>query len=61
MYRRRRAGPPLCAQPHSVNATVYLIGLAESQAELDTARAIARATGDVENVLNYMRVQAPKS
>ncbi len=45
----------------SVNATVYLIGLAESQAELDKALAIARATGDVKNVVNYMRVQAPKS
>ncbi len=45
----------------SVNATVYLIGLAESQAELDKALAIARTTGDVKNVVNYMRVQAPKS
>ena len=45
----------------SVNATVYLIGLAESQAELDEALAIARATGDVKKVVNYMRVQAPKS
>ncbi len=36
-------------------------GLAESQAELDKALAIARATGDVKNVVNYMRVQAPKS
>ncbi len=45
----------------SVNATVYLIGLAESRAELDEALAIARATGHVKNVVNYMRVQAPKS
>lgn len=45
----------------SVNGTVYLIGLAESQAELDKALVIARATGDVKNVVNYMRVQAPKS
>ena len=45
----------------SVNGTVYLIGLAESQAELDKALAIVRATGDVKNVVNYMRVQAPKS
>ena len=45
----------------SVNGTVYLIGLAESRAELDKALAIARATGDVKNVVNYMRVQAPKS
>ena len=45
----------------SVNGTVYLIGLAESRAELDKALASARATGDVKNVVNYMRVQAPKS
>ena len=45
----------------SVNGTVYLIGLAESRAELDKALAIARTTGDVKNVVNYMRVQAPKS
>ena len=45
----------------SVNGTVYLIGLAGSRAELDKALAIARATGDVKNVVNYMRVQAPKS
>ncbi len=36
-------------------------GLAESRAELDKALAIARATEDVKNVVNYMRVQAPKS
>lgn len=45
----------------SVNGTVYLIGLAESQAELDKAVAIARRTGDVRQVVNYVRVQAPKS
>ena len=45
----------------SVNGTVYLIGLAESRAELDKALAIARATGDVKNVVNYMRIQASKS
>ena len=45
----------------SVNATVYLIGLAESQAELDKALAIASATGDVKNVGNYMPGQAPKA
>lgn len=44
-----------------VNGTVYLIGLAESRAELDQALAIAKATGDVKDVVNYVRVQAPKS
>ena len=32
----------------SVNGTVYLIGLAESRAELDQAHEIAKATGDVK-------------
>ncbi len=45
----------------SVNGTVYLIGLAETRAELDRALEIARATGDAKNVVNYVRVQAPKS
>jgi len=45
----------------SVNGTVYLIGQAGTQAELDRALEIAHATGDVKNVVNHVRVQAPKS
>ena len=45
----------------SVTGTVYLIGQAGTQAELDRALEIARATEDVKNVVNYVRVQAPKS
>ncbi len=42
----------------SVNGTVYLIGLAGTQVELDRALEIARGTGDVVKVVNYVRVQA---
>lgn len=45
----------------SVHGTVYLIGLAESQAELDRALKIARETDSVTEVINYMQVQKPKS
>jgi osmotically-inducible protein OsmY len=40
----------------SVNGTVYLIGLAGTQAELDKALEIARRTEDVVKVVNYVRV-----
>ncbi len=43
----------------SVNGTVTLIGLAETRAELDRALEIARATGDVVKVVNYVRVNEP--
>ncbi len=45
----------------SVNGVVYLIGLAESQAELDKALAIVGARDDVSRIVNYMKVQAPES
>lgn len=41
----------------SVNGVVYLIGLAESQAELDKAVAIVDARGDVRRIVNYVTVQ----
>ncbi len=40
----------------SVDGTVYLIGLVETRAELDKALKIARATGEVVKVVNYVRV-----
>lgn len=43
----------------SVNGTVTLIGLAGTRAELDKALEIARATGDVVKVVNYVRVNEP--
>ncbi len=43
----------------SVNGTVTLIGLAETRAELDRALEIARATRDVVNVVNYVRLNEP--
>ncbi len=43
----------------SVNGTVYLIGLAGTQAELDKALDIARETEDVVTVVNYVRVNEP--
>lgn len=45
----------------SVNGVVYLIGLAESQAELDKALAIVGARDDVNRIVNYMRVKPPES
>lgn len=41
----------------SVNGVVYLIGLAESQAELDKAIAIVDARDDVSRIVNYVKVQ----
>jgi osmotically-inducible protein OsmY len=41
----------------SVNGVVYLIGLAESQAELDKAVAVVDARDDVRRIVNYVKVQ----
>lgn len=41
----------------SVNGVVYLIGQAESQAELDKAVAIVDARDDVRRVVNYVKVR----
>jgi len=41
----------------SVNGVVYLIGLAESQAELDKAVAIVDARDDVRRIVNYVKVR----
>jgi osmotically-inducible protein OsmY len=40
----------------SVNGTVYLIGQVETWADLGRVREIARATGDVVKVVDYLRV-----
>lgn len=40
----------------SVNGTVYLIGQVETWAELGRVREIARSTGDVVKVVDYLRV-----
>ena len=40
----------------SVNGVVYLIGLAESQAELNKAVAIVDARDDVRRIVNYVKV-----
>ena len=41
----------------TVGGTVYLIGLAQSQAELDRVVAHARNIGYVRNVISYVRVK----
>jgi osmotically-inducible protein OsmY len=41
----------------SVNGVVYLMGLAESQAELDKAVAIVDARDDVRRIVNYVKVE----
>jgi osmotically-inducible protein OsmY len=43
----------------SVNGTLYLIGLTETQAELDRVIEIARETDDVVKVVNYIRLNGP--
>ncbi len=40
----------------SVNGTVYLIGLTETQSELDRALQIVRENEDVVKIVNYVRV-----
>ena len=41
----------------AVNGTAYLFGRAHSQAELDKALTLTRATDDVKRVVNHVRVQ----
>ena len=41
----------------SVNGVVYLMGLAESQSELDKAVTIVDARDDVRRIVNYVKVQ----
>ena len=41
----------------AVNGTAYLFGRAHSQAELDKALALTRATENVKRVVNHVRVQ----
>jgi len=41
----------------SVNGIVYLIGQAESRAELDKAVGIVKARSDVRRIVNYVTVQ----
>ncbi|MEE8189892.1 MAG: BON domain-containing protein [Kiloniellales bacterium] len=43
----------------TVNQAVYLIGVAQSQAELDRVIAHARDIAYVRRVVNYVRVKAP--
>ena len=43
----------------SVNGVVYLIGLAESAAELEHALTLARETTDVRLVVNFVEVASP--
>jgi osmotically-inducible protein OsmY len=41
----------------TVNKSVYLIGSARSQAELDTATTVARTTPDVKRVVSYVEIR----
>ncbi len=43
----------------SVHGVVYLIGLAQSQAELDKALSILREYEDVRDVVSYVRIKKP--
>lgn len=40
-----------------VNGTVYLIGIAQDQTELDRVIALARDTGDVKKVVNHVMLK----
>ena len=44
----------------TVNGTVYLMGTARSQSELDRAMAHARDIGFVENVISYVTLDPPR-
>ena len=44
----------------SVNSTVYLIGAARSQAEMDTVLSVIRTTNRVRKVINHAWVRLPK-
>ena len=43
----------------TVNGTIYLIGIAQSQAELDRVLAHAREISYVQNVISHVRVKGP--
>lgn len=43
----------------TVNGTIYLIGIAQSQAELDRVMAHAREISYVQNVISHVRVKGP--
>ncbi len=43
----------------TVNGTVYLIGIAQSQAELDRVLAHAREIDYVQNVISHVRIKGP--
>ncbi len=43
----------------SVHGVVYLMGLAQSQAELDKALSILREYEDVRDVVSYVRIKKP--
>lgn len=45
----------------TVNKTVYTIGIARSQEELDRVMTIARSIGYVRNVIQHVRIKAPKT
>ena len=40
-----------------VNSIVYLIGIAQSQKELDSVINISESTYGVQNVINYVRLK----
>lgn len=42
----------------TVNRTVYLMGIAQNQAELDDALAAARETGGVRDVVSHVRLKS---
>ncbi|MEC7488169.1 MAG: BON domain-containing protein [Pseudomonadota bacterium] len=45
----------------SVNGTVYLIGAARSQAEMETVLSVIRTTNRVGKVINHAWIRLPKS
>lgn len=45
----------------TVNKTVYILGIARSQDELDRVMTIARSISYVRNVIQHVRVKAPKT
>ena len=44
----------------TVNGTVYLMGIAQSQAELDRVRNIARQLSYVRRIVSYVEIKKPK-
>lgn len=45
----------------TVNGTVYLMGIAQNQAELDRVRDIARQLSYVRRIVSYVRIKKPKA